>query len=75
MKSFKKWLNCFKDNNFVFESFLKNFREYLRMENSNYKSENIEAKYLNNMRKNRFLKVKNSLLRLEKASIKSKDKE
>ena len=34
------------------------------MENSkhsNYKNENIETKYLNNMRKTRFLKVKNNL--------------
>ena len=31
------------------------------MENLNYKNENIERKYLNNMRKNQFLKVKNSL--------------
>ena len=28
------------------------------MENSNYKNENIERKYLNNMRKNQFLKDK-----------------
>ena len=32
------------------------------MENSNYKTENIETKYLNNMQKNQFLKIKNSLL-------------
>ena len=32
------------------------------MENSNYKTENIEKKYLNNMQKNQFLKIKNSLL-------------
>ena len=31
------------------------------MENSNYKNENIEKKYLNNMQKNQLLKVKNSL--------------
>ena len=31
------------------------------MENSNYKNENSETKYLNNMRKDQFLKVKNSL--------------
>ena len=31
----------------------------------NYKNENIETKYLNNTQKNRFLKVKNSLLELE----------
>ena len=36
------------------------------MENVNYKNENIERKYLHNMRKNQFLKVKNSLLELKK---------
>ena len=36
------------------------------MGNSNHKSKNIETKYLNNMRKNQFSKVKNSLLELEK---------
>ena len=38
----------------------------LIQENKNYKHENIEGKYLNIMRKNQFLKVKNSLLELEK---------
>ena len=32
------------------------------MENPSHKNEDIERKYLNNMRKNQFLKVKNSLL-------------
>ena len=36
------------------------------MKNSNYKNENIEIRYLNNMGKKQFLKVKNSLLELEK---------
>ena len=36
------------------------------MENLNYKNENIERKFLKKMRKNQFLKVKNSLLELEK---------
>ena len=31
------------------------------MENPSYKNENIERKYLDNMQKNQFLKVKNSL--------------
>ena len=42
------------------------------MENSkhsNYKNENIDIKYLNNMRKTLFLEVKNSLLELEKDFI------
>ena len=32
----------------------------------NYKNENIDVIYLNNISKNQFLKVKNSLLELEK---------
>ena len=45
------------------------------MENSNYKTHNIEIKYLNNMRETSFLKIKNSLLELEKYFIKLKDRE
>ena len=45
------------------------------MENPNYKNENIETKYLNKMRKNQFLRVKNSLLELEKDFIKLKYRE
>ena len=45
------------------------------MENPNFKNENIEIKYLNNMRKNQFLKVKNSLLGLEKDSIELKKRQ
>ena len=36
------------------------------MENPSYKNKNIERKYLNNMPKNQFLKMQNSLLELEK---------
>ena len=43
------------------------------MENQNYKNENIERKYLKNMRKNQLLKVKNSLLELGKDFIELKD--
>ena len=43
------------------------------MENFDYKNENIERKYLNNMQNNRFLKVKNSLLELEKDFKELKD--
>ena len=43
------------------------------MENPNYKNESIERKYLKNMRKNQFLKVKYSLLQLEKDFIELKD--
>ena len=45
------------------------------MKNVNYKNENIERKYLKDMRKNQFLKVKNSLLELEKDFIELKDRE
>ena len=60
---------------FVFKSFSEKFREYIWTENPNYKNENIERKYLNNIEKNQFLKVKNSLLELEKDFIELKDKE
>ena len=45
------------------------------MKNVNYKNENIEKKYLNNMQKNQFLRVKNSLLELEQDFIELKDSE
>ena len=45
------------------------------MENLNYKNENIERKCLNNMWKNQFLKVKNSLLELPKDFTELKDRE
>ena len=41
------------------------------MKNLNYENESIERKYLK-MRKNQFLKVKNSLLELEKNLIELK---
>ena len=44
------------------------------MENPNYKNESTERKYLKNMRKNQFLKVKYSLLQLEKDFIELKDR-
>ena len=51
-----------------------NFSEYIWMEKPNYKNENIQRKYLNNMRKNQYLQVKNSLLELEKDLIELKDR-
>ena len=42
------------------------------MENSNYKNENIERKYLKNIQKYQFLRFKNSLLELEKYFIELK---
>ena len=44
------------------------------MKNLNYKNENIERKFLKNMRENQFLKIKNSLLELEKDFIELKDR-
>ena len=44
------------------------------MENLNYKNEKIEKKYLNNMQKNQFQKVKNSLLESGKDFIEWKDR-
>ena len=45
------------------------------MENLEYKNENSDKIFLNNMRKNQFLKVKNSLLQLEKYFMELKDSE
>ena len=44
------------------------------MENSNYKNENIETKYLNNMQKNKILKIKNNLVKLETDFIELTDR-
>ena len=44
---------------------------YIRVENLNYKKENIEKKYLKNLQK----KVRNCLLELGKDFIKFKDRE
>ena len=41
----------------------------------NYKNENTETKYLNDDRKNRTLKEKNSLLELEKAFKELRERE
>ena len=43
------------------------------MEDSNYKNENIEIKYSNNMPKTQFLKVNDSFLEWKKDFIKLKD--
>ena len=59
---------------FNLKKFFKNFREYIRMENLDYKNENIERKFLEYMQNNQFLKVKNSLLELEKDFMELKDR-
>ena len=43
------------------------------MENLDHKNENVERKYLKNIQNNQFLKVKNSLLELEKYFMELKD--
>ena len=45
------------------------------MENQNYENQNIERKFLIFMRKDQFLKVKNSILELEKDFIELKDRD
>ena len=45
------------------------------MENPSYKIKNIEKKFLNKMRENQFLMVKNSVLELKKDFIGLKGKE
>ena len=74
LKSLKKSLALFWIKYFCFQKFFKNFFEYIKMEKSNHKNENIETKYLNIMQKNQFWKVTNSLLKLEKDLIKLKDR-
>ena len=69
-------MNYFKYNIFCFENFERLFGTYIRIKNSKhstYNNENIEKKYLNKMRKTRFIKVKNSLLKLEKEFIELKN--
>ena len=43
--------------------------EYIRMENLDYENKNIERRYLENTRNYQLLKIKNSLLELEKDFI------
>ena len=43
------------------------------MENSKYKNQNIEKKYLNIMQKNPFLRINNGLLKLGKDFIELED--
>ena len=47
----------------------------MRMENTNYKNKDVGKKFLKIMQKNQFLKVKNSVLELEKDFIELKDVE
>ena len=58
---------------FGFINFSNIFCEYIRIENQDYKNENIERKYIENIQNNQFLKVKNSLLELEKDFAELKD--
>ena len=45
------------------------------MENLNYKNENIERKYLKYMQKNKFLKIDDNVLELEKKFVELKGRE
>ena len=49
-----------------FKKKFKNFCEYIKMENPSYKNKKFARKFLIDMGKNQSLKVKNSLLELEK---------
>ena len=55
--------------------FSKGSCEYIRMENLDYENKNIERRYLENMRNYQLLKIKNSLLELEKDFIGLKNRE
>ena len=59
---------------FRFINLWKNFCDYIRMKNQDYKNENIERKYSENMWNNQFLKVKNSMLEFKKLFMKLKDR-
>ena len=68
-------MNCFKYNIFVFKTFYKNFREYIRTKNLNYKNENIKRKYLSNVQRNKLLKVKSIPLELENYFLEIKERD
>ena len=83
LKLFEIHLNLFNYIILFFKNFLTFFFfffflcTYIRKENSkhsNYKNKNIETKYLYNMQKTRFSKVKNSLLELENNFTELKDR-
>ena len=63
LKLLKNHLNCFKYNIYCFHIFSKHFREYLRVENLDYKNENIERKYF--LRENSLLELENDFTELE----------
>ena len=65
----KNYLNTI----FCFHNYSKIFCEYIRLEHQDFKNENIEKKYIENMQNNQFLRVKNSLLELEKDFMEMKD--
>ena len=52
--------------------FSRQFCEYISMENLDYKNKKFDRKYLKNRQNNQFLKVKNSLLELEKIFMEAK---
>ena len=60
---------------FNHKNFSKIFCEYISMEIVDQKNENIDRKYLKNMRNIQFLKIKSSLLELENDFMEVKDRE
>ena len=44
------------------------------MENLDYKNKNVDRRYLNNLQNNQFLKVKNTVLELEKGFMELDDR-
>ena len=68
-------MNCFEYNVSCSQKFFKNFLRIYKDGKFSYKNENIERKYFKNMRKNQFVKVKNSVLELENFFFEFEDRE
>ena len=49
--------NCFIYNIFYFQKLSNNFCECIKMESQGHKNENIERKYLQNMKNNQFSRI------------------
>ena len=58
---------------FYFEKFWIIFCEYIKIENSNYKSENIEIKYSHNMPKTWFLELEKGFTELKDRKLKDRE--
>ena len=73
-KLYEHFYESLKNLFFVFKKF-GIFCWYIRIENLNYKNENIKIKFSKIMREKQFLKEKNNLLELEKDFMELKDME